>query len=215
MKKKKIFIADLFLSLIFVFIAIVAMWATKNWATTERLTLISIIIILALGVISVINSLFSEVPKFEVSNPRVETERSINRVSKVIIPKTKTPETLSKVVYLDIKNKNPDADLSGCKVIIKSTNVSWAIENLNLIPDAPKPICLFRIIRNSPVFSPYQTNKMKLDVGRFHDLDLRFFGDNFVNKKEWHLELDLTSWDSCNLRFKTRREVLKEKLRGK
>ena len=216
MERKKILIADLILIAIFVSIIIVALQIAKNWGVAERLALVSIIIAIAVGVIHMINSLLKEVPKFEVSNPRVETERSKDRVSKVIIPKTGTPETLSKVVYLDVKNKNPDADLVGCKLTIVTKSSKWDIENLdNLITDASKPICLFRVLRNEPFISPYQYNKVKLNWGESYDLDLRFYGKNFVNKKVWRLELDFTSWDSCNLRFKTHREVLKDKIRGR
>ena len=216
MERKKILIADLILIAIFVSIIIVALQITKNWGVAERLALVSIIIAIAVGVIHMINSLLKEVPKFEVSNPRVETERSKDRVSKVIIPKTGTPETLSKVVYLDVKNKNPDADLVGCKLTIVTKSSKWDIENLdNLITDASKPICLFRVLRNEPFISPYQNNKVKLNWGESYDLDLRFYGKKFVNKKVWRLELDLTSWDNCSLRFKTRREVLKKKFGGK
>ena len=219
MKKKKIFITDLFLIVVLVSIAIVAWWATKTWAITERLALVSIIIGFMLGVIPVINSLFSENPKFEVSNPRVELERSKDRVSRksgVMTAETGKTENGLKVVYIDIKNKNPDANLEGCKVTIATKLGKWDIENLGLIPDVSKPICLFIISARSSVVLPYQSkNKVELDVGRVYDLDLRFFGESFVNKKRWHLELDLTSWDSCNIRFKTPKEVLKEKIRGR
>jgi hypothetical protein len=149
----------------------------------------------------------------KVSNPRVEIEKSTNRVSKVATAKTQRTVPVSKAVCIDVINKTPNVELVGCKATIKTKSGKWDIENLNLIPDAQKSVRLFRVLRNEPFISPYQNNKVKLNWGESYDLDLRFYGKNFVNKKVWRLELDFTSWDSCNLRFKTRREVLKEKIR--
>jgi hypothetical protein len=215
-KKKKIIIAGLIFIAILVPILIVANMATKNWAFIERLTLASIIIPLVMGAFTVLNSIFSETPKFEVLNPRVKTEGVADRTSRVIIAKTEKPEVITKAIIIDVKNKNPDADLTNCKIRIETKSGKWDIENLDkLIPDDPKTICLFRIGTKESVVSPYKTkNKVKLDVGGLHDLDIRFIGEKFSNKKIWHMELDLTSWDNCGLRFKTRREVLKEKIGG-
>ena len=153
-------------------------------------------------------------PLIKVSNPRVEIEKSTNRVSKVVTAKTPKTVPVSKAVCIDVLNKTQNAELVEGKATIETKSGKWDIENLNLIPDAQKSVRLFRVLRNEPFISPYQNNKVKLNWGESYDFDLRFYGKNFVNKKVWRLELDLTSWDSCNLRFKTRREVLKEKIGG-
>ena len=217
MMKKKIIIVDLILCVVFASILIVAIWATQNWASLERLTLISIIILVAIGGIPLLNSLLSEIPKFEVLNPRVRNERVVDRVSHVSVAKTEKHEVETKAVYIDIKNKNPDADLKDCKIGIVIDLGDWATMNLeNLIPDLPQTICLFRLFSNSFVVSNFKfKNQIKIDVGKVHDLNIRFFGDKFINKKIWHMELDFILWDSCNFCFKTRRGVLKKRIGGR
>ena len=212
--KKKIIIVDLILIVLVAFVLIIAIWATKNWAFVERSALISIILIVAIGGIPVINSLFSEIPKFEVLNPRVEIERVVDRVSRVSIAKTEKHEVETKIVYIDVKNKNPDADLTDCKIGIATKMGDWDTMNLeNLIPDISQTIHLFRFFPNSSDVSLFESkNGVKLDVGKVHNLNIRFFGGKFTSKKIWRMELNLTSWDNCGLRFKTRRDVLKEKI---
>jgi len=152
--------------------------------------------------------------KFEILNPRVEIERVVDRVSHVSIAKTEKHEVETKAVYIDVKNKNPDVDLMDCKIGMVTKSGGWYTMNLeNLLRDVSKTVRLFRIFPNSSVVSPFESkNGVKLDIGKVHELKIRFFGKKFVSKKIWRMELDLISWDSHSLRFKTRREVLKEKM---
>lgn len=147
---------------------------------------------------------FSDIPKFEVT-PRVKT-----------IPDSDSRGNprVYKQFFIDVKNKVP-CDTNGCKLSIKTKlSGSCTIDNLDFVPDEIKEIRLFIISDRTTVVIPENMSKnlVKLFMGQSHDLDLRFYGKGFINKKVHHLELDLTSFENCNLRIKTHWDWLKAKM---
>lgn len=119
-----------------------------------------------------------------------------------------------KNLLFDIKNDGNE-EAKGCIIKIKvkkfwdkfeilMTNSSSETQTFNIIPDDKRSIYLCQITKKHPTTTVINTIILggypALTKG-IYQLEIRFFGKNFVDKKVYQLKLNLSSWENIEIKL--------------
>lgn len=137
-------------------------------------------------------------PKIRIENLRIETRATGS-------------QTEFKDAYFDIHNHGREGvDNAKAKVRIdglfgdlETLNLDFphTVETFSLNPDEKLPVKLCQLTKTgqATTIPTIESLSHVLGKGRAWKLEIQFFGKNFLDRKVWKLQLDLTSYEAFSL----------------